>query len=70
MGFLDKERVEITSACGSVILEVCLSEDVRKDSVLIYSGTEGVNNLTTSKHSFEGRCAVYQDEKIIKISKG
>jgi anaerobic selenocysteine-containing dehydrogenase len=69
LGFLDKERVEITSVCGSVVLEVCLSEDVRKDSVLIYSGTEGVNNLTTSKHSFEGRCAVYQDEKI-KISKG
>jgi hypothetical protein len=36
--------------------------------VLIYSGTKGVNNLTSSKHSYDGKSAIYQENKVkIKI---
>ena len=34
------------------------------DTVLIYSGTKGVNNLTSSEVSWEGNSAAYQEEKV------
>ena len=64
LGYAQNQNIKISSTCGSVVLSVCLDSDVRKDTVLIYSGTEGVNNLTSSKHSFEGRSAIYQEEKV------
>ncbi|WP_297440485.1 molybdopterin-dependent oxidoreductase [Sulfurimonas sp.] len=67
-GFLDEEEITISSENGSLVLKVKNSEDLREDSVLIYSGTEGVNNLTSSKHSYEGKSAVFQENKV-KISK-
>ena len=67
-GFEDGEIINISSACGSVKLKVKINDNIRKDCVLIYSGTVGVNNLTSSKHSLDGKCAVFQEEKV-EISK-
>ncbi len=64
LGFTNEEEVEIVSEVGSVVLPVKNSEDVRTDCVMIYSGTPGVNNLTTDKHSYEGKSAVYQEKKV------
>ncbi|MFA6195070.1 MAG: molybdopterin-dependent oxidoreductase [Sulfurimonas sp.] len=64
LGFNEDEVVTISSACGSVRLKVKYNYDLRNDCVLIYSGTKGVNNLTTSKHSHDGKCAIYQENKV------
>ncbi|MEA1892724.1 MAG: molybdopterin-dependent oxidoreductase [Campylobacterota bacterium] len=64
LGFLEDERVKISSSSGSVELKVSLNNDVRKDCVLIFSGTKGVNNLTSSKHSYEGKNAIYQENRV------
>lgn len=64
LGFKEDEEVIINSACGSVKLKVRLSSDIREDCVLIYSGTEGLNNLTTSKHSLDGKSAIYQENGV------
>jgi len=64
LGFLEGEILTVSSACGNVDLSVKICDDVREDCVLIYSGTPGVNNLTTSKHSLDGKCAIYQEEKV------
>lgn len=64
LGFEEGERVEISSSIGKLRLGVKINNDLRKDSVLIYSGTKGVNNLTSSKHSLEGKSAIYQEEKV------
>ena len=69
LGFRQGETIKIYSPYGGVKLKVMLDESVREDCVLIYSGTEGVNNLTTSKHSYEGKNAIYQETKV-KIKKG
>jgi anaerobic selenocysteine-containing dehydrogenase len=66
--FVDGDLVLISSACGSVELSVRIDENLRDDCVLIYSGTAGVNNLTTSKHSYDGKCAIFQEQRV-EISK-
>ena len=67
-GYKEGENIEITSENGSVVLTVKHDDRLRKDTVLIYSATPGVNNLTSSKHSYEGRSAVFQENKV-KITK-
>lgn len=64
LGYEDDEMVEILSSNGSVKLKVRNSDDVRADCVLIYSGTPGVNNLTSSKHSLDSKTAMYQENKV------
>lgn len=64
LGFKNDEIVKISSVSGSVELKVKTNDDVRDDCVLIYSGTKGVNNLTSSKHSLDGKNAVYQENKV------
>ena len=64
LGYVTGDRIRITSSVGSVELEVLVSDALRQDTVLIYSGTAGVNNLTSSAHSYEGKNAVYQEEKV------
>ena len=64
LGFDENQEVTISSEVGSVKLKVKLNDDIREDSILIYSGTKGVNNLTTSKHSYDGKCAIFQDIKV------
>lgn len=64
LGFSENQEVEISSTAGSVTLKVKICDDVRGDCVVIYSGTSGVNNLTTSLHSYSGKCAVYQENQV------
>jgi len=68
LGLKEGEKVKVISSSGEVILSVKLSQTIREDCVLIYSGTKGVNNLTTSKHSYEGKNAIYQ-ENFVRIEK-
>lgn len=64
LDFLEDEQVIISSKNGEVILSVKHNENLREDCVLIYSGTQGVNNLTSSKHSLDGKSAIYQENKV------
>lgn len=64
LGYKDGDEVMILSEYGSVNLTVKIDDDVREDCVLIYSGTKGVNRLTSSKHSYDGKCAIYQQERV------
>jgi anaerobic selenocysteine-containing dehydrogenase len=68
LGFEEGQEVRLISKSGELILPVKINNDLRSDSLLIYSGTKGVNNLTTSKHSYEGKNAIYQ-ENFIRIEK-
>jgi len=64
LGFKETQKIEIISESGSVLLEVKLCDDVREDCVLIYSGTKGVNNLTSSLASYSGKSACYQENQV------
>ena len=63
-GFQAGEKVKISSANGTLELEVTIDETLRDDCVLIYSGTQGVNLLTDSRLSYEGKNAAYQENKV------
>ncbi len=63
-GIDENEEIKISSTNGEVVLKVKINEDLRDDCVLIYSGTPGVNNVTSSKHSLEGKCAVFQENMV------
>ena len=65
-GLTEGQKIKIVSEFGEVVLPVALCEDLRDDCVMIYSGTPGVNNLTSSRHSIEGRSAIYQ-EALVRI---
>jgi len=64
LGFEDENEVTISSVNGFVTLKVKNSNDLREDCVLIYSGTKGVNNLTSSKHSLDGKSAIFQENRV------
>lgn len=64
LGYAEGEMITISSDNGRVELKVKHNDDMRTDSVLIYSGTRGVNNLTSSKHSVDGKSAVYQENRV------
>lgn len=68
LGFEDNELVEIISDTGSLCLHVKCDERLLQDCVLIYSGVDGVNKLTSSKRSYEGNSAVLQENRV-KIQK-
>lgn len=67
-GFGEGERVKVSSENGSVDLTVSIDERLRDDCVLIYSGTPGVNLLTDSKLSYDGKNAAYQENQV-KVQK-
>ena len=64
LGFADDSEVTVSSINGTVTLPVKNSDNLREDCVLIYSGTRGVNNLTSSKHSSEGKSAIFQENRV------
>lgn len=64
LGFNEGENITISSSSGTLSLRVKHNDDLRPDCVLIYSGTKGVNNLTSSKHSLDGKNAIYQENKV------
>ncbi|HIP46092.1 MAG TPA: molybdopterin oxidoreductase [Campylobacterales bacterium] len=63
-GFSDGDRVRCSSKYGAFEFEVKVDDTLRDDSLLIYSGTHGVNYLTPDKLSEEGDSAVFQDVKV------
>jgi len=67
-GFKDGDAVKVSSVNGEALFYVKIENGLRDDSVLIYSGTKGVNILTSSKHSYEGKNAIFQ-ENFVKIEK-
>jgi len=64
LGYKDGSEVTISSANGSLSLKVKNNNDLREDCILIYSGTKGVNNLTSSKHSLDGQSAIFQENRV------
>jgi len=68
LGLSAGEKVKVVSNTGEAVLEVAINNDLRDDCIVIYSGTPGVNNLTSSKHSYEGKNAIYQ-ENFVRIEK-
>ena len=67
-GFEEGEIVQLSSKNGSVDMVVKHDPSLRRDCLLIYSGTLHVNVLTPSLLSYEGESAVYQETKI-KVTK-
>ena len=67
-GYKEDELLMISSVNGNVKLKIKIDDNLRDDCVLIYSGTKGVNALTSSLHSYSGKNAIYQEDKI-EISK-
>jgi anaerobic selenocysteine-containing dehydrogenase len=67
-GFEEGEIVQLSSKNGSVDMVVKHDPSLRRDCLLIYSGTPDVNVLTPSLLSYEGESAVYQETKI-KVTK-
>ncbi len=63
-GFAEGEKVLLESATGKIEMEVKWDDRLRRDCLLIYSGTPDVNVLTPSLLSYEGENAVYQETKI------
>lgn len=61
-------KVMLSTPQGATEMVVKHDDRLRKDCVLIYSGTPDVNVLTPALKSFEGECAVYQEYKI-KVEK-
>ena len=64
LGFNVGDMLEISSNNGVVTLKVAHDENLRTDTILIYSGTPEMNKLTTSQLSFEGDNALYQENKV------
>jgi anaerobic selenocysteine-containing dehydrogenase len=67
-GFAEDETVRLTSSAGTIETRVCHDTRLRRDCILIYSGTPNVNVLTPAQLSYEGESAVYQEIKI-KVTK-
>lgn len=63
-GYLETQKVRIISENGSIELDVKFDDNLRKDCILIYSGTPNVNRLTSSKLSYDGLNAAYQENKV------
>ena len=63
-GYQEGEVVTVSSQYGSYTFRVKVDERLRDDSIMIYSGTKGVNYLTPDRVSEEGDSAIYQDVKV------
>lgn len=67
-GFAEGGVVHLSSHAGAVDMVVKHDPSLRRDCLLIYSGTMNVNVLTPGLLSYEGESAVYQEYKI-KVTK-
>ena len=64
LGYSTGDKIKLVSTIGELELEVILSEDVRKNCVVVTSNTIGLNKLTPSLVSNEGENACYQEVKV------
>ncbi|RLA74708.1 MAG: molybdopterin oxidoreductase [Epsilonproteobacteria bacterium] len=65
LGFVDGEKVIVSSSHGSHEFIICNNRDLRDDCVMITSNVIGVNHLTPSVVSEEGDNACYQEVKVV-----
>jgi len=63
-GFKAGREVRLVSEAGSVTLPLAYDDRLLTDCVLVYAGTPGVNNLSSSVVSYAGENACYQANKI------
>ncbi|NOQ31193.1 MAG: molybdopterin-dependent oxidoreductase [Helicobacteraceae bacterium] len=63
-GWDNGEEVILESKYGTLKIVLKHDNTLRPDTLLLYSGTPGANNLTNSKVSYEANSAVYQGIKI------
>ncbi len=63
-GYSDRDIVLAKSSWGEYRFEVRIDDRLRDDTILIYSGTKGVNYLTPPMLSYEGDGACYQDTRV------
>jgi len=64
LGYEARDRIKLSTEYGTLELEVVLSEDLRKNCLLVTSNTIGLNKLTPSLVSNEGESACYQEIKV------
>jgi len=64
-GYIEGEKVRVSSPYGSHAFTVMINEDLRPDCLIITSNTVGVNYLTPSILSNEGENACYQEVKVL-----
>ena len=67
-GFSEGSRIKLLSNSGEAEFIVKINNDLREDCVLIHSGAKGVNILTSSKHSYEGKNAIFQENFVRIVS--
>ncbi|QOP45959.1 molybdopterin-containing oxidoreductase family protein [Sulfurimonas paralvinellae] len=69
LGFTEGSRVKLLSNTGEAEFVVKINNNLREDCVLVHSGAKGVNMLTSSQHSYEGKNAIFQENfvRIVKI---
>ena len=64
LGYQEGTFVKVSSAAGDALLKVKHDDNLRNDCILIYSGTKGLNKLTSSKHSLSGKSAIFQENRV------
>ncbi|MCB4754729.1 MAG: molybdopterin-dependent oxidoreductase [Sulfurovum sp.] len=64
IGYEEGEKVKLTSEYGEQIFIVHINDDIRPNCALVTSNTIGVNFLTPSILSDEGKNACYQEIKV------
>ncbi len=64
LGYIEGQRLRIVSSEGNVELDAKLDDRLRHDCVLIYSGTPNVNRLSSSKLSYEGDNAAFEENRV------
>jgi anaerobic selenocysteine-containing dehydrogenase len=64
LGLEEGSFVKISSVSGDVELRLKYDDRLRNDCLLIYSGTKGLNRLTSSKHSLSGKSAIFQENRV------
>jgi len=63
-GFEEGTLLRLSSVTGSVTLPLEYDDRLLENCALIYAGTPGLNNLTPSVLSYEGKNACFQANKI------
>ncbi|WP_200762236.1 molybdopterin-containing oxidoreductase family protein [Nitrosophilus alvini] len=64
LGIKEGEKVKISSEYGEYIFETKIDDSLKENTVLIYSGTAGVNFITPRKTDEYGNGAVFQEVKL------
>lgn len=63
-GYVDGDKVRLSSEFGELELEVACNEDLHLNCVVVTNNTLGLNKLTPSIVSNEGESACYQEVKV------